>query len=429
MAYFDNPIFNLKAVVKETGLKPDTLRVWERRYGLPSPSRSEGKHRLYSQRDINILKWLMERQNEGLSISHAVEMWHQLESKGNDPLEINLIEKNDSPFKNVETMADLRQAWMTACLNFDEMRAEHILAQGFSLYPLPVVCFELVQKGLAELGRGWLHMEVSVQQEHFASALVIRWLEALIAATPAPTRPGKILLGCPAEEEHVIPLLLLNLQLRRQGYEVIYLGANTPFAYLENTLQLIKPDLVVLTAQTLPAAANLLEVAQLLHRLRLPLAFGGFIFNTLPSLQSAIPGYFLGEQLEIALQTIETFFVTPPPPVTPKAIPSVYHYTLLHLQEHQPYLDMAIWQAIQWPSTLKNQFPSLNIIVRRHLWAALKLGDMALLSPSLNWLTPNITLTSSQLKTYWWAYHEATQNHLGERGQLLQNWLELVLHG
>jgi DNA-binding transcriptional MerR regulator len=55
------PTFNLKAVLKETGLKPDTLRAWERRYGLPQPERSPGGHRLYSQRDIDIIKWLMTR--------------------------------------------------------------------------------------------------------------------------------------------------------------------------------------------------------------------------------------------------------------------------------------------------------------------------------------------------------------------------------
>ncbi len=62
----DTPIYNLKAVVQETGLKPDTLRAWERRYGsLPEPNRTGGGHRLYSQQDINTLKWLLARQDEG----------------------------------------------------------------------------------------------------------------------------------------------------------------------------------------------------------------------------------------------------------------------------------------------------------------------------------------------------------------------------
>ncbi len=50
------PIFNMKVVVEETGIKPDTLRAWERRYGLPEPNRTQGGHRLYSQYDIDMLK-------------------------------------------------------------------------------------------------------------------------------------------------------------------------------------------------------------------------------------------------------------------------------------------------------------------------------------------------------------------------------------
>jgi DNA-binding transcriptional MerR regulator len=70
-----NPIYNLSAVLRETGLKADLVRAWERRYNLPNPQRSAGGHRLYSQYDIETLKWLKEKQAQGLSISNAVELW------------------------------------------------------------------------------------------------------------------------------------------------------------------------------------------------------------------------------------------------------------------------------------------------------------------------------------------------------------------
>ena len=76
---------NMKAMARETGLKPDTLRAWERRYGLPQPARTSGGHRLYSQRDVEIMKWLIARQEEGLSISRAVDLWVSLEAEGQDP--------------------------------------------------------------------------------------------------------------------------------------------------------------------------------------------------------------------------------------------------------------------------------------------------------------------------------------------------------
>src|SRR5512137_1637725 len=73
----EKPLYNLKVVLKETGIKADVLRAWERRYGLPTPQRSAGGHRLYSQQDIATIKWLIARQNEGLSISNAVTLWRE----------------------------------------------------------------------------------------------------------------------------------------------------------------------------------------------------------------------------------------------------------------------------------------------------------------------------------------------------------------
>jgi DNA-binding transcriptional MerR regulator len=140
----DAPIYNLKAVVMETGLKPPTIRAWERRYGLPQPHRTSGGHRQYSQRDIETLKWLVARQQEGVSISHAVELWESLIEQGKDPL---------LPLKRVPAtqvtpiapqlgtgLADLREAWIAACLAYDRGRAEQILAQAFALFTPEIVC-------------------------------------------------------------------------------------------------------------------------------------------------------------------------------------------------------------------------------------------------------------------------------------------------
>src|SRR6266496_5321990 len=66
------PVFNTKAVARETGVPADTFRAWERRYGMPRPQRTAGGHRLYSERDIAIIRWLRDRTEEGMNISHAV---------------------------------------------------------------------------------------------------------------------------------------------------------------------------------------------------------------------------------------------------------------------------------------------------------------------------------------------------------------------
>ena len=75
-------VYNLKAVVKETGLNPATLRAWERRYGMPQPQRTKGGHRQYCRRDIDTLLWLIARQEEGMSIGNASQLWQTLNEQG-----------------------------------------------------------------------------------------------------------------------------------------------------------------------------------------------------------------------------------------------------------------------------------------------------------------------------------------------------------
>ena len=87
------PTYNLKVVMRETGIKADTLRAWERRYGLPVPERTPGGHRLYSQYDIETIKWLQARQAEGLRINRAVDLWHTMRDSEQDPLLAMPVEK------------------------------------------------------------------------------------------------------------------------------------------------------------------------------------------------------------------------------------------------------------------------------------------------------------------------------------------------
>src|SRR5512135_1036605 len=134
--YSTTPAFNLKVVLKETGLGADTLRAWERRYGLPVPNRSAGGHRLYSQRDIETIKWLMKRQEEGLSISRAVDLWNEQLTSGTDPLagstQVSLVPIADAPihYKPETTLDAIREEWIQACMEFSETAAEQTLNQA-----------------------------------------------------------------------------------------------------------------------------------------------------------------------------------------------------------------------------------------------------------------------------------------------------------
>jgi len=169
MTYSKDPRFNLSYVIRETGLKPDTIRAWERRYGLPHPARSSGGQRLYSEYDLNTLFWLIDRQKEGMRISQAVAYWQELNDQGVDPLgsgtEVSHPAKLHSSPLAMDDLKDLQKRWLRFCFIFDEINAEQILTQAFAQYPVHDVCGELILPGLKEVGELWNRGEISVQQD------------------------------------------------------------------------------------------------------------------------------------------------------------------------------------------------------------------------------------------------------------------------
>jgi methanogenic corrinoid protein MtbC1 len=190
----------------------------------------------------------------------------------------------------------MRAAWIQACREYNEDRAEAILNEAFGRFSPETVCLELLITGLSQIGDEWYQGELTVQQEHFASALASRRVEALIASAPQPTLAGVVLIACPPNDQHIFSLLVLNFLLRRQGYRAYFLGGNVPLAQFETALDATQPDLVIMSAQELSTAASLLDFGRLLAQRDITFAFGGHIFNQRPGLAERVPGHWLSEK-------------------------------------------------------------------------------------------------------------------------------------
>lgn len=429
----ETPTFNLKAVVQETGLKPDTLRAWERRYGLPQPARSSGGHRLYSQRDIDTINWLIDRQEEGLSISRAVDLWNQLIEEGKDPF-WEMAEEEEkivgpAPLEVGDTLAQLRETWIEACLDFDERRAEYTLAQTFALYPPETACFEVLQKGLHAIGQLWYEGKASAQQEHFASALALRRLETLLSVTPPPTRPGRILIGCPPEEEHTFGTLLLTLLLRRRGWDTIYLGANVPLERLERTIERTEPDVVISTAQTLHTAGTLLTVAEFVQERDIPFAFGGVVFSQVPELEAHIPGHFLGRTLAQAPNLVEQLMNSPSLPPRREPLPPEYEKAVTHFQERRSHIESLLWERADELKMTATDLNRANRNLAQGIIAALRLGDLELMGHDMEWIEGllqnyDVPLPQESLRSYMRLYRDASNKSLNREGRPIVAWLD-----
>jgi hypothetical protein len=304
------------------------------------------------------------------------------------------------------------------------------LSQAFAFFPSEAVCLDLIQKGLAQIGDSWYKGKITVQQEHFASALAIRRMEALLISTPGPTRPGRILVGCPPEEEHTFVPLMLSLLLRRRGWDVVYLGANIPVRSMEATIGAVRPSLVVLTAQQLYTAATLLEMADMLFSERTPLAFGGLIFTQVHDLHLSIPGYYLGNRLDKATAMIEQVMTSLRPQPAQRMVSYDYKMALDHFRTRQSLLEADVWQRVD-NEVPKRHLALANQSFSRNIIAALTLGDMDYLNVDINWvqglLVNHYEIPAEALHTYLEAYYTATLAQLDQAGYVVIDWLARLL--
>jgi DNA-binding transcriptional MerR regulator len=418
------PAFNLKVVLKETGIAADTLRAWERRYGLPMPERSAGGHRLYSQRDIETIKWLIKRQTEGLSISRAVDMWKEQIASGADPL-AGPVSASILPAASANLEA-LRRDWLAACFKFDTVAAEQILNQAFAVHSVEIICTEVMMRGLYEVGELWHKGTATVQQEHFASEIAMRRLEALISASPPPTRAGTLLAACPPEEWHTFPSLMITLFLRRRGWNVVFLGARVPTERLEETITAVDPRLVILSSQTLMTAVSLREMARFLKDRRIQAAFGGRVFNHISGLASRIPAHFLGNSIESAIPMIENLVGNASPAPAEEAVEKRTLQLAAAYKENRPRIDAFVLDTLRSHNRNVDYIETANHFLGDTLIAALELGDVAYLSTDIHWLTNLLierNISIAMLPFFLSLYAQAVQEVLGEQAQPLSQWL------
>jgi len=245
-------LYSIQEVSQLLGLRPATLRAWERRFGVPRPRRAGNGYRRYSPADIAVLRELMARRDGGDRIGNAVE---SLRPAAVAPS----LELDGTRYRLAE-----------AILHLDERQASGALRQVLALHPVETVLSQVVEPMLVWIGDEWQARRVSVAVEHFASALFIRQLVALYLAAPESWRSGRTLAACLPGEQHEIGLLALAVGLRRRGWDIVYLGANLPFDELELAAAGLRPAVILLSATTPLSAAQTSAVVDLSRRLTSP---------------------------------------------------------------------------------------------------------------------------------------------------------------
>ncbi|MGQ1783568.1 MULTISPECIES: MerR family transcriptional regulator [unclassified Saccharicrinis] len=225
-------VYSIKDLEKISGIKAHTIRIWERRYGVIEPMRSDTNIRKYSDDDLKrILNIAILNQN-GFKISKIANLNNQqLKEKvidlcldhGNtnvqiESLVVSMLELNEYKFNNVLTTSIIKRGF--------ENTVEEIL------FPF-----------LDRIGVLWQAGTVSPAQEHFISNLIRQKIIVAIDNEMSDKKKDKqIIFFLPENELHEIGLLFYSLLARKEGFGVIYLGISVPFDDLKAVNQIQKAD-------------------------------------------------------------------------------------------------------------------------------------------------------------------------------------------
>jgi MerR family transcriptional regulator, light-induced transcriptional regulator len=225
---------------RRTGVAPELLRAWERRYGLLRPARSDGGFRLYSDADERRVELMRSHLRRGLAAAEAARL--ALDSAAQT--RSGVADETVAP----ELGAGARRL-REALDDYDEVEAHAALDALLGGFTLESVLSDVVIPYLAELGERWSSGEVTVAQEHFASNFLRGRLLGLAREWDAGEGPRAVL-ACAPGELHDLALIVFGIALRRRGWRITYLGPDTPVDTLVDAARTLKPELVVVVASS-----------------------------------------------------------------------------------------------------------------------------------------------------------------------------------
>jgi methanogenic corrinoid protein MtbC1 len=224
----------------QVGVTVETLRAWERRYGLLDPQRSAGGFRLYSAQDEAVVRAMLAEIKRGFPPAQAARL---ALAGAHTPHAAAAVETAAQSGRFAAARAQLT----TALTAFEDRRAHLMIDRLLAEFTLDTVLDEVVLPGVREIGDGWERGEVTVAQEHFASNLIRERLLGLDRPWDQGSGPRAVL-ACPSDERHDIGLVSFGIVLRRGGWRITFLGADTPVQTVSETAAALGAELVVLAA-------------------------------------------------------------------------------------------------------------------------------------------------------------------------------------
>ncbi|SMO74279.1 DNA-binding transcriptional regulator, MerR family [Saccharicrinis carchari] len=225
-------VYSIKDLEKISGIKAHTIRIWERRYAVIEPMRTETNIRQYTDDDLKRILNISILYQNGFKISKIAGLNnHQLKEK---VIDLSLDHSNT----NVQI-----EGLVVSMLELNEHKFNGILTNSIIKIGFENTVEKILFPFLDRIGILWQAGTINPAQEHFISNLIRQKLIVAIDNEMATEHRNKrIIFFLPEGELHEISLLFYSLLARKEGFGVIYLGISVPFTDLETIHQIQKAD-------------------------------------------------------------------------------------------------------------------------------------------------------------------------------------------
>lgn len=219
-------VFSIKDLENLSGIKAHTIRIWEKRYNVLEPMRTEANIRLYDLINLQKLLNITLLHNHGYKISQISKL-----SDEKIPELVNQI-ISDKSIKH-HAISSFKMAMM----NFDQTLFLTTYDKLLSEKSFREIFAEIFIPFIIEIGSLWQTNTISIAHEHFISYLI---KQKLLLNTEKlqykqPTKKDKVfVLYLPTREIHELGLMYLNYEIQLNGYNSIYLGESVPLDSLKD---------------------------------------------------------------------------------------------------------------------------------------------------------------------------------------------------
>ncbi|WP_107039449.1 MerR family transcriptional regulator [Brumimicrobium mesophilum] len=258
--------YKIKDLETLTGIKAHTLRIWEKRYNLLSPNRTETKIRTYSDKDLVKLLNVAILYDSGVKISKIAEF-------SSNQIQQKVTDLYDHKYSYSAVVSLLVQSMIVIdCETFERVLKNTIQKEGLeTVYKNYLVSF------LNRIGVLWMVGTITPVQEHFVSNLIRQTIIVETDKLPIVVkRRIDAVLFTPEGEFHEISLLFYNYILRKRNFRTLYLGANLPIVDLKSTLSTINPKNLIVSIIAGVSEESYSDFMKFLtDEVRLPVFLGG----------------------------------------------------------------------------------------------------------------------------------------------------------